>query len=302
MTSCATILNQPYKNVKVHTTEPSKIVHRNDTIKTVNNRANVWAERKKENLSIVAMTDSITKTIEIKSRNSFWWWFNIPYTYGIGMLVDMNNPKRYSYPKRIYINSADTISRYYRYSQSDNKGELHLHLSLPHFNFFHSVPENENALNNTSFWGATIGLDYYYSKNQFVNFGVSFAFGLIFPIPAAVDFTGDIELGSSQYISISNNHKIRRFSIGYGLCFARNTWFYNYIDRWDPPPPTRDLYPVTKTHYSFGLVFPAYFQLSENFNLGLVYRPTFYRPFLPNKFAYEHLISIDFAWKIRVKK
>ena len=48
MTSCATILNQPYKNVKVHTTEQSRIIYRYDTIKTVNNKANLWAERKNE--------------------------------------------------------------------------------------------------------------------------------------------------------------------------------------------------------------------------------------------------------------
>ena len=96
MTSCATIINKPYKNVKVHTTESSRIVHRNDTIKTVNNRANMWAERKNENLSFVAMTDSVTKTIEIKPRNSFLWWANIYPSFGIGMLIDKNNPKRYS--------------------------------------------------------------------------------------------------------------------------------------------------------------------------------------------------------------
>lgn len=43
-------------------------------------------------------------------------------------------------------------------------------------------------------------------------------------------------------------------------------------------------------------------QRSEDFNIGIVYRPTFYRPDLINKFKYEHLISIDFAWKIRLMK
>lgn len=61
------------------------------------------------------------------------------------MLVDGKNPKRYSYPKKIYINSADTISKYYRYSQSNNKGELYLHLSLPHTNSFLMTPEDEST-------------------------------------------------------------------------------------------------------------------------------------------------------------
>jgi hypothetical protein len=300
ISSCATILNQPYKNVKVHTTEPSRIISKYDTIQTVNNRANVWAERKKENLSIVAITDSLTKTIEIKSRNSFWWWFNIPYTYGIGMLVDMNNPKRYSYPNRIYINSADTISKYYRYAQSDNKGELHLHLSLPHFNFFQLRPEREKNTIGASFWGLTAGLDYYHQKNQFVNFSGTYAVGLVFPVPAVIDLSGEHELMSSWYISLSNNHRLGRFKLGYGLSFGRNYWSFRYYDWGDPPPPTRE--PASKSHYALGLILPAYFELGERFNIGVVYRPTFYRPTLSDKFAYEHLISIDFAWKIRIKK
>jgi len=299
-TSCATVLNRPYKNVKVYTTEPSQIIHRYDTIQTKKNKANLSVERKNEILSIVAITDSITKTIEVKPRNSFWYWANIYPSLGIGMLIDKNNPKRYSYPKRIYINSADTISKYYRYSQSDNKGELHLHLSLPWVNSFNLNPRNEGHKINTGFWGLAIGVDYYHSTNQFLNLGVSGVMDFFIPFPAAVDLSGEHELMSSWYLGLSNNHKFGRFSVGYGLSFGRNTWDFRYYDRWDPPPPTRD--PVTKRHYSLGLIFPTYFQMGEHFNIGVVYRPTFFRPSLTNKFAYEHLISVDFAWKIRIKK
>ena len=298
ITSCATIINQPYKKVKVYTTEPSRIIYRYDTIKTVNNKANLWIKRKKEPSSFVTMTDSMTKSIEIKSRNSFMYWVNIPYTYGIGMLVDMNNPKRYSYPNRIYINSSDAISKYYRYSQSnDNKGDLHLHLSLPHINSFRMTPKNENPKVNTGFWGLTIGFDCYYSNNKFINFGVSGVTDIFIPVPAAVDFSGEHESMSSIYVSLSNNYKIKRFTIGYGFSYAKNTWSLKYHDRFDPPPPTRD--PVKKSHNAFGFIFPTYFQMGERFNIGVVYRPTIYRP---NAISYEHLISIDFAWKVKLKK
>ena len=300
LSSCATIMNQPLMSMKVHTTEASKIIYKGDTIKTINNKASLWVERKKEILSIVAITDSITKTIEIKPINSFLYWLNIPCSYGIGMLVDMDNPKRYSYPKGIYINSADTISNHYRYSQSGNKGELHLHLSLPHINSFSLKPKNEARKVNTGFWGFSIGFDYYHSNNQFVNLGTSGVMDFFLPVPAAVDLSGENELMSSWYISLSNNHKIKRFTIGYGLSYGRNTWNLSYSDWGDPLPPTRD--PLTKSHNAFGLIFPTYFRVGEHFYIGVIYRPTFYRPNLTNKFAYEHLISVDFAWKIRLKK
>lgn len=300
MTSCATIMNQSHKNITVHTTERSEIIYKKDTIETFDNKANLTVERKKESLEIVASTDSLTKSIEIKPRNSFMYWSNIFCNYGVGMLVDRKNPKRYSYPQRIYINSDDTVSRYFKYGQSNNKGELNLHVSLPHINSFHLTPENEGTKTNTGFWGLAFGLDYYHSRNQFLNVRVSGVSDFFLPFPAAVDISGEYELMSSIYFSLSNNHRLGRLTLGYGLSYGRNTWDYRFYDRFDPPPPTRD--PVKKSSTAFGLFFPTYFQLGEHFNIGVVYRPTFYRPNRIEKFKYEHLISIDFAWKIRLKK
>lgn len=300
MTSCATIINQPHENLTIYTTVPSKIIYNGDSIKTIHNKANFRVERNKKPISFIATADSLTKTFQVKSQNSFMYWSNIVYNYGIGMLVDRKNPKRYSYPQRIYVNSADTISRYFRYGQANNKGELDLHLSLPHINSFCLTPENEGTKLNTGFWGLTIGLDYYHSKNQFINLGISDVSDFFVPFPAAIDLSGEYELMSSKYISLSNNYRLRRFTIGYGLSYARNTWDFRYYDSFDPPPPTRE--PVKKSSNAFGLIFPTYFQLGKHFNIGVVYRPSFYRPNMTDKFKYEHLISIDFAWKIRLKK
>ncbi len=300
LTSCATIMNQSHKSITIYTTEPSKIVLNHDTINTIDNKVNLNVERKRELIKITALTDSLTKEFEVEPKNSFMYWSNIFCNYGIGMLVDRKNPKRYSYPQRIYINSTDTISRYYRYGQANNKGELHLHISLPHINSFNLNPENEETKTNTGFWGLTVGLDYYHSKNQFLNVGISGVSDFFVPFPAAVDISGEYELMSSRYASISNNHRLVRFSLGYGLSYAKNIWDFRYYDRFDPPPPTRE--PIKRSHNAIGLVFPTYFQLGDHFHFGVVYRPTFFRPNMTDKFNYEHLISFDFAWKIRVKK
>ena len=299
LTSCAT-LNLPYKNITIYTTEPSKIIYIQDTIKTVENKAHLCVERKNEALRIVATTDSLTKTFTVAPKNSFLFWSNIFCNYGIGMLIDKNDPKRYSYPQRIFIQSSDTISKHYKYGQPNLKGELYLQLSLPHINSFHLVPEDEETKVNTGFWGLTIGLDYYYAKYQFLSLNVSAVTDFFVPVPAAVDVSGEYELMSSMYLGLSNNHRYRRFTIGYGLSFSRNTWDFRYYDRFDPPPPTRD--PIKKSHISLGLFVPSYFQLGEYFNIGVIYRPSFYRPALKENFKYEHLLSIDFAWKFRVKK
>lgn len=71
LASCATLLNQPYRNITVHTIEPSRIVHKFDTIETQKNKAYLAVRRQKEPLTIDVLTDSTRKTIEVKPRNSF---------------------------------------------------------------------------------------------------------------------------------------------------------------------------------------------------------------------------------------
>lgn len=293
MTSCATLMNRPYKYVTVLTTEPCKIICKQDTIYTVKNKAHLKLERNNESVSIVAITDSFTKSIDIESKNSFMYWSNIYFNYGIGMIIDGNNPKRYSYPQKIYINSADAVNKYDRHGKANNKGELYLHASLPFINSFRMMHENEGSKVSTGFWGFTIGLDFYHSKNQFINFGLSGTLNYSPFLP----FIMHEESMISEYISLSNNHKIKRLSIGYGLSFAVNT--FGKHKTWGIIPVSTT---TTKKYNVFGLIFPTYFQIGEKLNLGIVYRPTFYRLNMIDKFVYEHLISVDLALKMRLKK
>ena len=262
-------------------------------------------ERKNESFSIIATTDSLTKSIKIEPRSSIMYWSNICFNYGIGMLVDMKNPKRYSYPDKIYINSADSREDYSTYGKANNKGELYLHLSLPLVNPFRMTLENGETKAKIGVLGITLGLDYYHSKNQFIHLGISglsggFSFKNSKLEPSEDIFFSDNTLESlaSEYISLSNNHKIGRFAIGYGLSCAKNTWTDSRLGWFFVPI----IDSIKKSHYAFGFIFPNYFQLSEYFNIGVVYRPTFYRPNMTDKLVYEHLISLDFALKVRVKK
>ena len=312
MSSCATILNRPHKYVTVHTTEPSQIIHWQDTINTIDNKAHLKVYRSWLPLLIVATTDNLTKRIGIESRNSAMYWANIPFNYGLGMLIDRNNPKRYTYPGKIFINSADATGRYSMFGKANNKGELYLHLSLPFINPFRMMPENEGVKNNVGIIGINFGLDYYHSRNQFIHFGFSTVSGgsRRTRIPTTSPYIirlRENEHMSTDYFSISNNHKIRRFTIGYGISYAKNNWRYNKSG-WAIPhilipiPLPFIIDEVEKNHNAFGLIFPSHYQIGEYFHIGLVYRPTFFRPNIPEKFLYEHLISIELAWKIRLKR
>lgn len=195
------------------------------------------------------------------------------------------------------LNPKDTIDNFVN-RQGKTKGQFLLHLSLPYINSFHFNPENEKIKNNTGFMGYSVGLDYLYNTTQYLN--ISFAQIQDFFLPIAfVDKGDEYELMSSSYISLSNNHKINRLSVGYGLSFAQNSWDLKNHS-WDENSSARE--PVKKTSNAFGLVSSTYFQIIKSFYLGVIYRPTFYRLNIEPTFKYEHSISIDFTWKIPLNK
>jgi len=191
--------------------------------------------------------------------------------------------------KMNYNAQTDTIKKPYRFKLSNKREKIYLHFSLPQFNFLRMMPENEGAKGSRGIRGGAIGLEYHYSNNQYIHFEVSFFsnYGLILPPH------NDEDLMSSDGINFSNNHKLGRFSLGYGLSYSNYTlgkyfWFLFVL-------------PIdTKSHNAFGLVFPVYFHAAEFLNIGVVYKPTFFRPNISNNFSYEHLVTIDFAWKIRI--
>lgn len=291
-------MNEPYTSVTIYTAEPLTLVQGMDTLKTVGDKVSIQVERKKDSLYVEAFTDTLKKAFWIPSQNSLMYWLNIPANYGIGMWIDARNPKRYTYPSSIYLDLQDSISHYRRYDQRARKGQIFLHISMPHINSFYLKPEKEGAKTNTGFWGITLGMDYYHSEMQFLNVGVSLVSDFFLPVPAAVDLSGEHERMHSRYLSLTNHHRLNRFTFGYGLSFAKNTWDLKFYNRFDPLPSSRN--PVKKSRYAWGLIFPAYFQLGTCFHAGLIYRPTYFRPQSSDKFVYEHLISIDLAWKIRL--
>ena len=107
--SCATLLNGDITRLEIVTTSPATLVLNNDTLKSLNNRTPIKVIREAEPLSITIFNDSIVKKVNINYKSSFAYWANLGFFYGAGMLIDMNNPRRYTYPKTVYVdmNSAD---------------------------------------------------------------------------------------------------------------------------------------------------------------------------------------------------
>lgn len=184
--------------------------------------------------------------------------------------------------------------------RNSDKGQILIHLSLPYISNFHFTPVNEGTKNNTGFMGYSAGLDYLYKKNRYVNFSFSQIMDYYLPV-MFVDRGDEYELMSSNIFNLTNNYQINRFSVGYGILFSKNSWEMRNISR-DENSLTRK--PDRKDNSALGLSFSTYYRLTnisgQNFLLGLIYRPTFLKVNNNPKFNYEHSISIDIAWKLKL--
>ncbi|MGV3540804.1 MAG: hypothetical protein ACO1OQ_13400 [Rufibacter sp.] len=233
--SCASILNRPDTQVTVHTTKPSIVIFDRDTFETRNNKVTLLVPKAKSPLNFTAVADSTEKHITVPPANSAAYLSNALYNYGIGFLVEKNNPKRYTFPSHIYLNSADTTHNYFRHWQDPNKGQLFLHLSLPYVNYFQLTPDQETTKSNIGFLGVSSGLDFYHSSNRYLNLTASAVMDFVAPAPAPLTIdSGDYQTMNSVYGSLSENHKVKRFSFGYGLSYGMNTWRVTFHDNQTP--------------------------------------------------------------------
>lgn len=294
--SCATILNPSHKAMTIYTSSPSKIIIRKDTLQTEGNEAHFLVSRSKEALNLRVVADSSDLSLTVKAKNSFAYYLNILYNYGLGMLIDQNNPKRYTYPRRIFVDPAEGGG--FKTYPATQRGDLNFQISFPYINSFITQPFGESRKTSTGFWGLGAGVDYYHKDRQYLSLNARTVSDFFLPILAPVSYVSGQDFMSSSYLSLSNHHRIKRFDWGYGLSWIENRWGVDFIeDNPDSSPPTSR---NRKRHQALGLEFSGYYFTGRSFHLGLTYRPSFARLYTDPVLKYEHLISVDLAWKIRL--
>jgi hypothetical protein len=222
LSSCATILNNPRNEVSIYTDSPATVEQNGEKVPTNSNEVNIYPKRQQEDLRLIVSNDSISKTVTIPSRYSAAYYLNIITNYGIGMLFESDSDISYTYPGEIFINTSDTNDYYQTYNPWSKKGNLYLHLSFPYINSFMFKPNGEpDAKINTGFMGLSAGLDFYHSDHQFLCVNFSAVTDFILPAPAPIDPIGENEAMASVYFTLTNNHAIKHFKLGYGLSLSK---------------------------------------------------------------------------------
>jgi hypothetical protein len=115
--SCATLLNSEKVKVMITTSEPSKLLVNGDSLNNLETAQYVTLSRSKKPITIIAYNDSNSKIISVKSRNSIAYWLNYYPSVHLwtGLLIDRKNPKRYTYPKLLYIDLKEKKDSYLNY-------------------------------------------------------------------------------------------------------------------------------------------------------------------------------------------
>ena len=184
----------------------------------------------------------------------------------------------------IVFTYSDTLvfdKRKLKQSESFGQGTWDLRLSLPFINHFLLKPDlEEKNISSFGFIGYAIGLDYYHKSNQYLSL---LAAGLI--TDCCFD---DLPNIFSNFMGLTNNHRFNIFAFGYGLSYSMNSWTAGMFSN------------KNYSANSLGLMFSSYYISENSFTVGIIYRPSFIRLNATPTVKYEHLITIDFAFRIRL--
>lgn len=293
--SCATTLNNATQKVNIITDETIKGLNVNKALKNESESKTFYILRDREPLELNVKSDSLNeKTVFIKSRNSFHYIIsNLICTYGVGYLIERKNSKRYAYPKHIYLKLKDTSITVRRFPPT-KAGSINLNIALPHINFFYLQTKNNNYRNSGGFWGFETGVDYFYKDNQYLSFNVGIASDFFVPVPAVVDIGGEYQLSSTLFGNLRNNYIVGSFDLGYGVNFSKLNWRITN---------NKDITFVPQSKYSFGmgLSLVSQYRIGKHFRIGVLYQPNFFTLSPKSDFDYQHYISIEGVWKIKIR-
>jgi hypothetical protein len=181
-----------------------------------------------------------------------------------------------------------------------------LRIGFPWVNTFNFNYQALGEISNIGFMGLSLGVDYLYLDRSFVSVSGAGIMDFLLPFPAPIDYGGIKDHSLSLYGSVSNNHLLidKRFSVGYGLSFGNDVWNTINHDHWseDAPQELVEQESVSRQSHSLGLVFPVYYYSKKNFYCGFVYRPMLLQFIEEARWTYQHTVSFDFGWQIRLNK
>lgn len=201
------------------------------------------------------------------------------------MLVDWNNPKRYSYPSWTYLTANDTVISHHRFP-SIPKNTLRFSLTYSPVNIL-SVTSPKGQSHTGGPFGMEAGLDYFYKSDRYISMSLGAGTNA-----APVDHIGPghYDLANAFYANIRNNYAIGNVDLGYGVNITDYRWNRIPLDSVNPSEQTNAV--------ALGLSLSAQWRIGNFFRIGLLYQPNFINTTRSPVFNYQHYIAAQLCWKI----
>ena len=284
LSSCATLLNHPVQKINISSDKKIQVVSVEKAV-SADGIGSYYIPRSNNPLIVKLQIDSTQKTITLTPKSSFAYWFNIYCNYGIGMLVDKDNPKRYAYSPRNHFKLKDSTIKIVRFAPI-NKGTVQLSLSLPFTTIF-NVQAIDKHHNSVGLFGLEAGVDYFYRDNKYLSINAG----------AAIDRVGEyfgpgyVQTATTLFTSLRNNHVVRSFDLGYGINVSRPKWTIQTLG---------DTIKINESVKSIGLglSLSAQYRVGNYFRLGMLYQPNLLNTSFKPLFNYQHYISLNLIWKL----
>lgn len=291
--SCATYMNKPVQKISIATDRNIKVLSVQNAIATDSSSSTkeYFVPRSNQPLVVVVQADTSVKQIFFHPKSSAAFWLNTIENFGIGMLVDRDNPKRYSYPATNYFSMTDTGIKISRFAPVE-KGTINFSFSLPFMVNAFSIKTPEGQYNSGGVYGVKTGLDYFYKRNHYLSVGAGIAtdvFGEYFLFDS-----GFAKHAFIQFVSLKNYFVVGNFDFGYGVHVSQFKWKKIFGDT-----TKTDL---TINNTGLGPALSMQYRVGKNFRLGIFYQPLLLNT-RPVSFAgYQHYFSFDLMWKFAIRR
>ena len=302
MGSCVTLFNGPSTSLNVRVPDNAKVVYTNECGNTdsvapgINNMARLIVRRSNKKLPLTVVSDTGIYSFAVKPTLSWLFWANVYPLYGLGFLVDYNNPNRFTYPHFVYPFPQD--EKRYAKMKPLTRSTLEIAFIPP---FIHGYCYNPTKLDFTGgVLGIGTGLNYHYNSKCFLSGEIGaatapFFFGERFPGDSVPKFTD--ERISGWYLNLRHHHQFGRFDLGYGLSTGEQSgkrYYYYYRGA----TYENDSVIYSYRHATLGLSFATNFRITNAFYFGMNYQPQLFAINTNNRvFSYAHMWNFGIYWR-----
>lgn len=301
MGSCVTLFNGPSTSLNVRIPDNAKVVYTNECGSTdsvapgINNMARLIVRRSNKKLPLTVVSDTGSYSFAVKPTLSWLFWANVYPLYGLGFLVDYNNPNRFTYPHFVYPDPRRKNRVGYLTKAPLMRSDWELSFTPPLVNGFVFNPARMDL--RGSVLGIGGGAIYHHRDNAFwwVEVGAATAGnggrGAGYRRFDSTNMYTKVNL-SGWHINMRHHHSLGRLDVGYGLSSGERKGKEYYATR------SGDSLYNRFSHFSAGLSISANYRITNSFYGGVSYQPQLYDISKVNMgFSYSHMTIFGFYWR-----